>query len=99
MRTDAIDRKEAPAVSIAPSARKSFEIKLTDSDRALLQKLDREHREKMEIEKKVEKTDAKEKETKTNFVAVDNLEKKKDKKVFKITAVPNPKSKQTVSYI
>lgn len=88
--------KEAPtsqqaSASSIVTATKVFEIKLTDSDKALLKKLDMEHREKIEIMKKQDET--------SNIAHVVDVkeEKKKEKKAPKIVAVPNPKSRQSVS--
>ncbi|KAK9730657.1 ABC1 atypical kinase-like domain [Popillia japonica] len=90
--------KEAPtsqqaSASSIVTATKVFEIKLTDSDKALLKKLDMEHREKIEIMKKQDETS-----NIAHVVAVDvKEEKKKEKKAPKIVAVPNPKSRQSLS--
>ncbi|KAI4463118.1 abc1 family [Holotrichia oblita] len=89
---EATSSQQASASSIA-TASKAFEIKLTDSDKALLKKLDMEHREKIEISKKQDETN-----NIARVVAVEVKEdKKKEKKASKIVAVPNPKSRQSLS--
>lgn len=62
-----------------------FEIKLTESDKELLRKLDMEHRAKMN--KQVENQDVN---------AVEEINKRGELKPVPIS-IPNPKSKQNVS--
>ncbi|XP_017783817.1 PREDICTED: aarF domain-containing protein kinase 4 [Nicrophorus vespilloides] len=77
--------KSPPPTSSSKDSRETpnpFKIHLTDSDKELLKKLDREHREKMAREF-----------NKKNIVLEDELKKNKDE----IVAVPNPKSQQSLS--
>lgn len=68
-----------------------LEIKLTPSDKAILKKLDMEHREKMKAAKEVDKTRGEEESKSIQDSAGD-----KPKEAVKMKAVPNPKSKQFV---
>lgn len=60
-------------------------MKLTSRDKELLKKLDMEHQKKVQLAKEEEKK------------KMDQENLKKDEAVTKITAVPNPKSRQKVS--
>lgn len=71
----------SPSAGIKQS---DLEIKLTPSDKAILKKLDMEHREKMKAAKEVDK----------NRDGEERMEKLKEG--VKVKAVPNPKSKQFV---
>lgn len=85
-----------PGTTLATSP--SFEIKLTDSDKALLNKLDREHREKMSKPVQDDSSsmfiDAKEISNVSSEVGNEN-----GREMCDVKAVPNPKSIQAVSFV
>lgn len=101
-----INHKAPVKVSISSKIpeKVEYKIKLTDSDRALLDKLDMEHRAKLvkqaDVEKKIEEEQLIEK---TNNLKVSNEVKETqqnyvEKATPKVVSVPNPKSKLKVSH-
>lgn len=91
-------------------AQNSYKIKLTDSDKALLERLDMEHRAKLlkeaDVKKRIEAEQLTERSQTDSLVTKDKTEPKKvqlaDSKLsqevaLKVVSVPNPKSKLKVN--
>lgn len=91
-------------------AQKEYKIELTDSDKALLERLDMEHRAKLlkeaEVKKKIEADQLKERSQTDGIVPKEKKEPEKIQKLEsnvseqaapKVVSIPNPKSKLKVN--
>lgn len=111
--TNQVKKVETYKITVASDqkpAQKEYKIKLTDSDKALLERLDMEHRAKLlkeaEVKKEIEADQLKERSQTDGIVLKGRKEPEKVQKVesnvseqaaTKVVSVPNPKSKLKVN--